>query len=190
MTSKVAIFNEALTMLGAAGISLETEPRGRDLERVYASVVDATLAAHPWRFATSRTTAAALSETPEFGWDYQYELPADPYCLRVLEIADDYTTDFVTEGRRILTNEAGPLKIKFIGRVTDVNLFSAQFVEALATKLAAKCAKKITGSVTLGAQLNNAFDNLIAEAATTASQEGGPRDALTDGDSEFIQARN
>jgi hypothetical protein len=62
---------------------------------------------YPWNFTKKRASLARLIATPEFGWDYAYQIPSD--CLKILEIYDsvdgDPITDWDINYQQILTNK-------------------------------------------------------------------------------------
>ena len=151
MASTVQICNQALSKVGAARIIdlLDDTKNARILNAIFDIKRDAELAAHPWTFAIKRAEIPALSTAPAFGWLYSYPLPSD--FLRLIEVGNEtnlYDTDsgarFQVEGGSILCDEASPLQIRYVYRVTNTGLFSALFVEALACRLAAEIAEELT----------------------------------------------
>ena len=103
MASKVSIANNALTELGADRIMSFTEDsdNARHINAIFDQCLDMMLQEHPWNFARYRQELAQGVETPDFDYDYQYTLPTNPYCLRVLRAEDDI--NFVIEGRKLLS---------------------------------------------------------------------------------------
>lgn len=101
-------------------------------------------------------TLAASADTP-IGWKYAYLLPVD--CLYVRTVDDSERTDYWrVQGRNILTGIQAPLTIVYtrdltIDPITGVNVtggerldFDALCADAVAMRLAARIAKRITGS--------------------------------------------
>lgn len=158
MASQVEIANRALTKLGAARIISfgDDNKQARAIQSMFDIVRDSELRSHIWSFSVKRTYLAALSTTPDWGFEYEYALPSD--YLRLLQVdefyngpsMDDYrngaTADYVLEGRKILTNFGAPLKIRYIARQTDTTTWDATFVEAFACKLAMELAEDLTQS--------------------------------------------
>ena len=107
MASEVDICNIALNNLGASNITALTEDSkpGRLCNQRYEFVRDTVFRAHPWNCLIRRVELAQDSDTPAFGFTYQYTLPADPYCLRVMRL-DYLDIDFRVEGRKILCDES------------------------------------------------------------------------------------
>jgi hypothetical protein len=153
----IDIVNQALSALGEARItSLDDPGQSAGLARsLYDSVRDAEIGRHSWNFARARTMLPALSEPPAFGWQYQYQLPAD--CLRVLEagpwpqaLRDDYIAAenraWLIEGRNILSNQGPPLNLIYLRRVENPAFYPPAFVEVLAAKLAVRMAERFIGA--------------------------------------------
>ena len=150
MPSVVDIANHALNIIGANTISAldENSKAAIVINQRYDSIRDSVFRDHPWNCLMSRATLARDTETPDFGYTYQYTLPTLPYSLRVLEFSngtssypqDNMTNNtggpvFVIEGRKLLTDE-GTVKIRYIARVEDPNEYDASLIDALAAKIA------------------------------------------------------
>ena len=148
MASEVDVANAALTKVGDWQIAALTEdtPQARTLNLRYATLRDAELAAYAWTFATTRTELAADATAPAFEWARAYTMPSD--CLRVLEVGPPpFLPDTWTiEGRKILTDIAAPMRLRYVRRVTDVNAWDALFFEVLACRLAVEIAERLTQS--------------------------------------------
>lgn len=168
--SQVSICNSALIKVGAERISAITEDnkRAKILAAVWDQTRDSILRAHKWNFATKRVTLAPTSDTPEWGYDYEYDLPND--LLRLLE-PDPDTIEFVVEGRKILTDEDS-LDVLYIYRHEDESDWDACFAEAMAWGLAAEIAYNLTQSSTLSQLCDQKYQKVIAEARWADSTEG------------------
>jgi len=200
MASTVDIANFALNNLGASNISTldENSKAARVVNQRYESVRDAVFRAHPWNCLINRASLAQETTTPAFGYTYQYALPTDPFCLRVLEFSngtlsypqDNITNNtggpvFVIEGRKLLTDE-GTAKIKYIGRVTDTEQYDASLVEALAARLAAEICYAITGSTSMVQIQTSLYEAKINEARFNDATEGATQRLEA---SDFIESR-
>tara|TARA_R100000655_G_scaffold70715_1_gene109013 strand:- start:292 stop:873 length:582 start_codon:yes stop_codon:yes gene_type:complete len=177
MATEVSICSNALRRLGDSPITALTDntERARLCNAFYSDARDAVLRSHPWNFAITRATLAQLSVTPAYGFDYQYSLPTDPFCLRVLEMEySDYIfkiENSPTEGRVLVTDE-GTAKILYIGRITDPVKFDSMFVDTLTAKLAVDLAYPITGSVQFQGQMQKLYQLKLSEARSIDGQEG------------------
>lgn len=192
MASQVEIANRALTKLGAARIISfgDDNKQARSVNSMFNVVRDAELRAHLWSFTIKRDALAALSSTPSWGFEFEYQLPAD--CLRIIEINDIYpgpnmddyrnksTQAYVIEGRKILTNDAAPLKIRYSSRVEDTSQWDATFVEAFACRLAAEMCEDLTQSNTKKELLLNDYGMAIRMAIRANAIELPPKDLPDD----------
>jgi len=171
MASKVQMCNAALTKVGGNAILSLTEAteEGRQCNSRFNEVVDFLLQSHPWNFAIKRVTLTPLAESPDHEWEYQYLLPTNPYCLRLLDIYNDYPHK--VEGRNILCNYT-PISIHYIQRIADVNQLSAMFRELFALKLASEFAYPIAGSNAVRQDLRTEFAQMLRVARSVDAQEG------------------
>jgi hypothetical protein len=190
MATEVSICSNALRRLGDDPITSLTEDseRARLCNAFYAPARDSVLRSHPWNFAITRASLTQLSTTPAYGFDYQYALPTDPYCLRVLQMEfQDYIfkiENLSTEGRVLLTNE-DTAKILYIARITDAALFDSLFVDCLEAKLATQLTYPVTNSVTLQAQMQKLYEIKLSEARSIDGQEGFIDDLVSDTFTDF-----
>ncbi len=155
MTDQVGIVNLALTKLGAKAInSISSDiESARVASVIYEAVRDAELQANPWKFALRRASLAASANTPAFGYDLQYIVPAD--FLRLYEI-NEYPVMFPTsdplfaieshedDGKVIVTNETAPLKIRYVARIENEAMFDPLFVMSFACRLAVEMSDRLT----------------------------------------------
>jgi hypothetical protein len=185
LNSEVEICNAALAALGEAPLSSLDEPReaARLARARYGVVRDAVLRAHPWNFAIARALLAPLDEVPAFGFAASYALPAD--CLRVLE-AGTPPAAWRVEGRRLLTDQEAPLAVLYVRRAEEPGLYDPLFVEALAARLGADLAMRITENASRAAALWDLYQAKLREARTVDAREG-TADALPDGS--WLEAR-
>jgi hypothetical protein len=200
MPSTVDIANFALNNLGASNISSldENSKAARIVNQRYEAVRDAVFRAHPWNCLIQRAQLAQETEAPAFGYNYQYALPTNPFCLRVLEFSngtlsypqDNITNNsggpvFVIEGRKLLTDE-GTARIKYVGRITDPQQYDASLVEALAARLAAEVCYAITGSTSMVQIQTSLYEAKINEARFNDATEGATQRLEA---SDFIESR-
>lgn len=172
MAGKIDIINMALRILGSQPITAITDDSegARIANTVWDIVVDDVLADHNWNFATVRATLAEDAESPEFGYDNQFVLPVNPYCLRVVRMAD-IDSEYKVEGRLLLTNE-GEAQIIYIGRIDDTTKFSPKFVSALASRLAAEMAYPLLQSITKKKLAMEDYLFKLREARSVDGMEG------------------
>lgn len=174
MSSKTDIVNMAASFLGQPPIaSIETDqgPIGETARATYTPMLDAVLRGFTWNFALQRRSAVS-SGTPEWGWNYQYNLADDE--LRVISLESDDINDWVVEGRKILTDLGSPINYKTIVRVIDPTLYDSLFIEAFARRLAMNWAERILKSTTASREQAKLYSELMREARSIDSTEKTP----------------
>jgi hypothetical protein len=171
MTSDVQICNSALTKLGhedkIAAIG-QDGVEGETCALMYPQIRDLLLASHPWNFAIGRSALSQNAVSPDFEFDNQFLLPGD--YLRGLSL---YNTEckWKIESGNLLT-DSSTANLVYIKKVTNTGKYSALFVEALATRLAAEIGKTIGNSAAEVRQLFAEFKSKFSEAKTRDGQEG------------------
>lgn len=180
-SSVIQICNLALDMLGAGPIaSLDDPSKAAGLcKRNYELARDAALRAYPWNCARTKVSLAASTTTPVYDFSNAFPLPVD--CLRVLEVEDDVLTGLTwrVEGRELLADTTGPLKISYVRKVEDPALYDALLVNAIAAHLAALIAFAVTGKDTLSARMLDVATALERKAARIDAREQSQDDAVT-----------
>jgi hypothetical protein len=200
VTSVVAIINNALNIIGASNIIdlNENTKTARVMSQMYENIRDDVFRAHPWNCLLRRAELAQEVTAPLFDYAHQYALPADPYCLRVLEFQNGSMTYpyenlvgqgnkpfFVIEGRKLLT-DSGTARIKYVGRVTDATQYDAGLVSVLSARLAAEAAYAITGSTSVVQIADALYERKLREARFSDATENGTMKLEA---SDFIEAR-
>ena len=176
--SDVAIANMAIDVLDddiLVSLSDDTTV-GRWMNRNYGYVRDEVLEKYPWNFAKRRRLIPALEKPPEFGWDYQYELPSD--CIKPLEIRtgglhNAPPVPFEHEEGVILTNHRPPIPLIYTGRVTDPTRFTPLFARVLAMQLALYAAHSITGKSSYVQKASNLLSEAWEQARLSQSLSAG-----------------
>lgn len=170
MASVVDICNGALNQLGASTILSLTEDskNARLCNARYTQVRDYIFRSHPWNCLQKRVQLPADTDTPAWGFSYQYTLPSD--CLRLLRILD-YDSDYKVEGRKIVTNNSS-MKILYVARIEDPNEYDELLRETLSAALAADIAYAVTSSNPLTANMYNLLKDKLKEARFVDATEG------------------
>lgn len=166
----VGIANSALIKVGADRISSLTEDtrRAQLVNAIYEFVRDEVMGAHPWNFSIKRATLAPTSTAPEFGYDYEFDIPND--CLRILVVNDD-SYDWISESNKILTDESS-CEVTYIFRNEDESTWDNRFAEAFAWRLARELAYALTQSAALVEVCDKAYQRSISEARSIDGAEG------------------
>ena len=170
MASVVQICNSALNQLGASSITALTEnsKNARICNERYETVRDAVYRSHPWNCLVKRVQLAQDSDTPAWGFSYQYTLPSD--CLRVLQIKD-YNSDYKIEGRKLLISESEVYLI-YLAMESDVNQLDVLLRETISACLAQDIAYAITSNLQVAKLMAEKYQAKLSEARHTDASEG------------------
>lgn len=170
VTSVIQICNLALLRLGADTItSLDDGTVQANLLSIYYDQCrEELLREHFWNFAVSRV-ALASSGTPAFGYQYQYQLPAD--FLRVKSIYNQYFP-FAIESQSIVTDQAAPLNLTYIRNESDPTKYDSLFVKSLVLAIAIKCGTRIKGDGFNPQALENELKDALFTAKMVDAQDG------------------
>lgn len=189
-----AICNLALLRIGQREPLIDSLTADETTEAAIAKVIweptrDAALEEFAWPFATRRSSLA-LSVVEHEAWDYVYALPSDCVAVRSIwggqrVIGADQRVPFaiehdVTSGKSVLLTDQDEVSLVYTARITNVALYSASFVQALAWKLAAEFALAIPEKSRLAAGLEQKYLMEIRKAAASAlnqQQEDAPADS-------------
>lgn len=182
MASEVSIANRALTKLGAERILLLTDETqaARTINSMYYDVRDAEIRRYTWKFSIKRASLSALVETPAWGYDYQYPLPAD--YLGLVQLNEYYArprdrkAPWSVEGSNILTNFEAPLLLRYKSRVENPAMYDALFVEVLACKLAMEACETLTQSGSKYDAAAQGYKFALSEAARQDALENPPEE--------------
>lgn len=186
MASQVDAANRALSKIGDARIiSLGDDSEAAILiNNMFNVVRDSELRAHPWNFAIKRASLAALSTTPAFGFDNEYQIPGD--CLRMLMIGESYVGSSLSnyrsmpeqayqiEGLKILTDYTAPLKVKYVRQVTNTGGWDPLFVEYFATVLALELCERLAQESSLKETLRRDKAEIFLRAIRADAIENPP----------------
>ena len=190
---ETSICNQALGRIGSNRITSldEASQPARFCQMFYAQTREEVIQSHPWSFAIARKTLSRLAEAPAFGWDYQYQLPSD--YLGMIQLNDWEPNEardlYEIEGGKLLT-DVDAAELRYIARITDSNLFSPAFVEALAVKLASKLITPLAGSPSQAQNLLAEYEKITAPVAAQANaREGRSKRKLPWVESDLVRSR-
>jgi len=184
------IANLALAKLGSTQLTdllTEETETARTLRAVYQGIADEVVYSRPWTAARYRTSLTAMSPGPPFGYAFQYQLPSDPWCLRVFKAGEECDeggapgfenwggSGCTIEGRAILTDRAPPLPVILIVRLDNPDLYAGLLQTAVALRLAWAVAYKLTNSTELEERMEAAYDKTLREAGSADAQQGMKR---------------
>lgn len=177
MPSAVDVANLALDRLGQPPISSFDDGTtvSNLCNRMYPFARNKVQRAVPWRRQKARTTLAADVSAPAWGYTYKYRLPSD--CVRLLDVYKSgypLNTGWEVEGDFILSDEVGPLQIRYSALETNPDMWDELMVSATASLLAYEMAESLTQDATKKAQALQYYMEDMKLARHANGQEGNP----------------
>ena len=170
----IKIINRAFIKMGENPISSVNELQQGSMVRViYDDIRRSLLSMYTWRFAVKSANLAPLDEEPNTLHKYVFKLPDD--YLTMLKKGDFYKfpdlrdlkmssrEEYEIFGDRIEAS-VNPLKIYYVGDVTETRLYPALFTEAMAAKIASELTVKVHQNASLKQMLESEFVNYIGLA--------------------------
>lgn len=177
-TSKVQIFNLALSLLGQMPISdpdSETDKRAIILRQVYDMCRQSLLEEHIWNFACKRAILAPDTDTPDFDYSYQFTLPSD--YIRLAKLYDK-PVRWKEEGKKLLADD-NTINLIYISDVTDPTYFPSIFSKLLAYEIAINAEYGITLQTTMQQSLIIQKTNLLVKAKMIDAQKDGEKKRIS-----------
>ena len=106
--------------------------------------------------------------SPAPGYRYSFNLPADMVRPRALTTWEPFEISQVGNRARLSTNINAPI-LSYTSYLTDITQWDDSFRLAVVFGLAAVISGKLTGSQSLGQELQNQANQLIVEAQVSAA---------------------
>jgi len=180
--TETSICNSALAKLGAKRIASldEDSKEARLCKEQYSKLRNEVLRSHPWNFAIKRAALALDTASPAYGFDNYFVLPSD--FLRILDteyLNEKYKIENNGGNRRIAT-DAATINARYIAEVTTTALFSADFAEVLAWRIAADLAYAIVQSRGVAQDIFASYQWHLRNARSYDAQEGSPDSFIAD----------
>lgn len=148
MASKVQICNLALSKLGANRITSLTDntTEAKLCNVLFDDLADEVMLEGSWTSTIKRVSLAQTTNTPIFQFANEFQLPVDPFCLKVLNIDEIVPGDepYAIESDKLLS-DSDNVKIRYIARLTDTEDWDVMLRRAFVARLAAEMAFPLTG---------------------------------------------
>lgn len=182
MASKVKIANMALSRLGIAQITSLTDNtiEAKHMNLIFEEVVKEVSTEGVFTSTINRAVLNKTTNTPDFGFTDEFQLPTDPACLRVLSIDEEETGsyDYRIEGDKLLANISS-MEIEYIGYLTNSGDYDEQLKRVIVAKLAADLAYPLTGSAGLADRMYQRYIQEFADAKAVDGQNGSNQVIVT-----------
>ena len=181
MVSTVDVINVALRRVGSSRIVSLTEDSASATvaNDLFDRVLDDLLRQHAWNFATRRAKLAQLSSEPTFEFDHAYTIPAD--WIRTVSVHPNSAgagTMFYREeqldDKRVILTSADEVFLRYIARVTDPNLWTTDFRNAVSMTLARDFAIPLGNSNTMHINFDTLSRRVIARARSSDAMGSSP----------------
>lgn len=176
MPSQVGICNSALIKIGADRISSIDEDKREAilLKAVWDQCRDKVLRSHKWNFATKRVSLVPNSTTPDWGYDYQYDLPTGTLRFIASDPDDiEYVIESDADGNaRVLRTDESSLDVLLLFSQNNMEAWDTCAAEALAWTLAESVAYALTQSLVLVDFCGKKAGQVTSEARSIDGTEG------------------
>lgn len=165
----------ALSSLGAGRITALTDGtiEAKYCNIFYDDVVDRTISAGSWASAVYRAELNATVNTPDFEFDYEFQLPTNPFCLKVLDVSEiaPGAEDFRIEGNKLVAN-ISTMHIRYLGRITDPNSYGVFLTGAITAELAHQLAYPLTGQASVRKMMKEEAMQALIFGLSNDGQQG------------------
>lgn len=193
MASEIEVYKAAALGVGSeTEITSPTDPRplAKKIRAAWNLNRRAAIREGSWNFATKRANLPALVDAPAFGFEWQFQLPAD--FLRLVEVHGTdsrYLTesDFQIESGKILCSRASPLPIRYLADVVEPGQWDDTFAAAFGQRIACEIGRSIAGSTFDRDGAWGKYKDLLAAAKRVDAMENPPLDQA---ESDWVIARH
>ncbi len=184
LETDVSIASAASVMLGASPIQSfdEDTVEAQTAKAVYTSVYENLLSYRPWTFCKEYKEPGLITETPETGYKYSYQLGRG--VVKVLDIGEPLPYKLIG-GRELHTDVKNP-RVQIIVKPKEQDL-PQDFVYAFKCLLAAAMAPTITDNTTQAQYYDQKGTQLLLQAADNDSAQEPQQSIFTH--SELLSAR-
>jgi len=175
MPSKVDICNMALSRIGAATITSLTQGtrESKLCNTFFNTLAERAMIQGSWTSTITRAELAQTTNTPVFGYAYEYQLPVDPKCLKILGVNEwcPGEVKYVREGDKILT-DSDTLSIRYIALLTNTEDYGTGLTEAVEILLASYLAKPLATDPQVSERLRQEYFEIVANNLAIDNQQG------------------
>lgn len=121
---------------------------------------------------TSGGKCGVVSDSPQFGYTYRYQLPTDYILLLQINGNECLTVPHSVEKGELLTDEQ-EISALYIYQETDVTKFDKDFVKVLSYKMSAEAALAITNQRSISEDREGKYEKELGRCKGRKSQESG-----------------
>lgn len=176
MPTRTHICNLSLSEIGEQTITdiSDGTKKANDCKLIFDDVVDEVAASEYWSKLKSRVELARLPDPPLYEFNFQFQLPSD--SLQVVSVNDIDIGEFryQIEDNKLLIDHSN-VKIKYIKKQSNPELWGTFLQRAVVLRLAAGLAFKFTGDKALSESLYSFYDKYSRRATANDSNQGSRR---------------
>lgn len=196
--TNLTICNMALGYIAKSRITSLTDSteEARQCNLYYDHLRQQLLTGYNWGFAKRVSALALVSDTTMLGYDYVYAYPTACLAIRFIYNSDTAETKtYEKEKYEVFTNSSGvqciacniaDAYVEYTYDITDADLFSVLFAEALTRCIAATIAVPLCGSDGIAGTQYQLYQQALIEAKVISAQQ---REAEPHFPEDFITAR-
>ena len=184
--SEVSICNQALGWLGGNLLLSLSDNTVEDklCNANYAILRDSVMEAAPWTFAQKRAVLTPMAQVPPWGYSQQFLLPADflhvEYCgqngrWEEDDVITDWQKEQSSDGNNVLVCNESVVYLRYTKHVTDTQLMSSLFTQALAARIAMDLALSLTNSRSMMSSMAEMYSSKMREAVAQDNKQGRAR---------------
>jgi hypothetical protein len=184
MASKTQLCNLALVRLGAntvVNIATDSTSQANLCNILFDDLADEVMAEGSWTSTIRRVALAQTTNTPAFGYTYEYQLPVDPKALKILEVnhikAGDI--DYAIEDDKLLTDN-DTISIRYVARLTDTEDWDIYLQRAFVARLASELAYPLTGDDRKAQLEFERYRIFVQEGLALNGQQGSKQQLISD----------
>jgi hypothetical protein len=189
MASQVQICNLALSRLGASTITSLTDntTEAKLCNTFFDDLADEVMVEGSWSSTIARTSLARTTNTPSFGFTYEFQLPVDPLCLKVLAIDESVpgNIEYRIESDKLLIDESS-VKIKYISQLQDTEDWDILLRKAFVARLSSELAYSLTGDTRKAEIEFERYEKFRMEGLSIDGQQGSKEKTFS---TDFIEVR-
>lgn len=166
--NQTTIINRALQMLGSPPVAnIQANDRGaRAMNTAYKPVLFSILQENYWYFAIKRAKLPADTEKPLHTWTNKFRLPGDFIMLAPEDQRSQFPepSEWIVEGDFILSDDDGPLDVRYVTNSITESSFPSLFAEAFSAQLSVMTCEQITQSTAKQRNVIAIYDRQISLA--------------------------
>jgi hypothetical protein len=163
--------NQALLDVGS-----DQTATGKAVRRAFWQCWDEVLQAAPWNCARKRKALPQLEETPAWGFDYYYQLPADYVNMQEIDglyEGQQWTVEETDAGAKAIAIDLdAPLYIAYTYLLRDISRASPLFRGAFVARLGAAVCAPLAKNQTIETKCWNIYNRAVLEAQGADGREG------------------